>query len=164
MPIEKLFSPMQISASGLAANRRWMDVIAENLANAQTTRTDEGGPYRRKITSFQEVVSQAIAAKPSRERRIDIVTTQESHMKSEFDGRKISEIGTVEARVGEDDTDFQWIYDPTHPDANEDGYVAYPNVEMVREMVDLITASRAYEANITALSTAKAMNKKALEI
>ena len=155
---------MQISASGLAANRRWMDVIAENLANAQTTRTDEGGPYRRKITSFQEVVSQAIASKPPRERRLEVVTTQEPHMRSDFGGKKISQAGKVEAQVGEDDSDFEWIYDPTHPDANEDGYVAYPNVEMVREMVDLITASRAYEANVTALSTAKAMNKKALEI
>jgi flagellar basal-body rod protein FlgC len=164
MPIDKMFSSMQISASGLAANRRWMDVIAENLANAQTTRTEEGGPYRRKIASFQEVVSRAIAARPPKEHSIEVATTRGSHLKSEFAGRELSERGSVETRVGEDDSGFQWVYDPTHPDANEDGYVAYPNVEVVREMVDLITASRAYEANVTAIGTAKAMNKKALEI
>lgn len=164
MPIDPLFSSLRISASGLAANRRWMDNIAENLANAQTTRTDQGGPYRRKITTFQEVSEQIGLKQSSRPHQIEVMRTQPEHMSADFPENTSENIGQVQARAQEDPSDFQWVYDPDHPDANEDGYVAYPNVEVVREMVDLITASRAYEANVTALNAAKAMHKKALEI
>jgi flagellar basal-body rod protein FlgC len=164
MPIDEFFSSLQTSASGLAANRRWMDTIAENLANAKTTRTEEGGPYRRKVTTFKEVQETLLRNRDSRERKIDIQKTHKGHMVPEYKGTRMSKAGQVEAQVVEEESDFQWVYDPDHPDANADGYVAYPNVEVVREMVDLITASRAYEANVTAMNAAKAMNKKALDI
>lgn len=164
MPIDEFFSSLQISASGLAANRRWMDTIAENLANSKTTRTDQGGAYRRKVTTFQEVQERYMKSKAVRDRKIDIRKTQDGHMVPDFKGRKPAAVGQVEAQVIEDNSEFQWVYDPDHPDANAEGYVAYPNVEVVREMVDLITASRAYEANVTAMNASKAMNKKALEI
>ncbi len=164
MPIDSLFSSLQISASGLTANRRWMDAIAENLANAQTTKTDQGGPYRRKIATFQEVSAQILASEPPRNKRIELTNTHSAHIRDNFGSKTSAQSGSVEAQLAEDNSGFKWIYDPTHPDANAEGYVAYPNVEVVREMVDLITASRAYEANVTAMSAAKAMHKKAIEI
>ncbi len=164
MPIDSLFSSLQISASGLTANRRWMDAIAENLANAQTTKTDQGGPYRRKIATFQEVSAQILASEPPDNKRIELTNTHSAHIRDNFGSKTSAQSGSVEAQLAEDNSGFKWIYDPTHPDANAEGYVAYPNVEVVREMVDLITASRAYEANVTAMSAAKAMHKKAIEI
>lgn len=141
-----------------------MDAIAENLANAQTTRTAEGGPYRRKVTTFAEVKEQATIGKPLLEHKLPIETTHEAHLKPSHRASGPTRLGGVEEQVSQDDSEPRWVYDPDHPDANADGYVAYPNVEVVTEMVDLITASRAYEANVTAINAAKAMNKKALEI
>ena len=164
MPIDPLFSSLQISASGLAANRRWMDAIAENLANAQTTRTEEGGPYRRKIATFEEVSEKVQAAKSPVERKLDLNITHKAHMRENFGSKRELQVGTVRTELERDGSDFTWVYDPGHPDANEEGYVAYPNVEVVREMVDLITASRAYEANVTAMNAVKAMHKKAIDI
>ncbi|TKJ42222.1 flagellar basal body rod protein FlgC [candidate division LCP-89 bacterium B3_LCP] len=164
MPIDELFSSLQISASGLTSNRRWMDAIAENLANAKTTRTDQGGPYRRKVTTFQEVQKSYMKPRENKQLSLDIRRTQSGHIISGQSHRQPATRGEVEAQIVDDNADFTWVYDPDHPDANGEGYVAYPNVEVVREMVDLITASRAYEANVTAMSAAKAMHKKALEI
>ncbi len=164
MPIDPLFSSLRVSASGLTANRRWMDTIAENLANAQTTRTEQGGPYRRKVTTFKEVSERVRLQKSVPAPKIEIWTTRREHLRPDFQPEAEGKEGQVQAQVLEDPSDFQWVYDPNHPDANEEGYVAYPNVEVVREMVDLITASRAYEANVTALNAAKVMNKKAMEI
>ena len=165
MPIDPLFSTLQTSASALTANRRWMDAIAENIANAQTTRTDEGGPYRRKITSFKEVAEQVKVPEPGLRHKLEARTTQQSHIKpEERNSRQGLEVGGVEAQEAVDNSEARLVYDPGHPDANSEGYVAYPNIEVVREMVDLITASRAYEANVTAINATKSMHKKALEI
>ena len=164
MPIDPLFKSMQISASGLKANRRWMDTISENIANAQTTRTETGGPYRRKITTFQEVADEVTLKKSARPHNIELNRTQREHLTADFKRTEQIAGREVETGVTEDGSDFQWVWDPSHPDANAEGYVAYPNVEVVREMVDLIAASRAYEANITAMNSAKTMNKKALDI
>ncbi len=164
MPIDSLFSSLRTSASGLTANRRWMDAIAENLANAKTTRTDQGGPYRRKVVTFQEVQARHKVAQSTIENELDVRTTQAGHILPNRARNGEGESSQVSAQINEDPSDFQWVYDPDHPDANSEGYVAYPNIEVVREMVDLITASRAYEANVTAMNAAKAMNKKALEI
>jgi flagellar basal-body rod protein FlgC len=155
---------MDISASGLTANRRWMDAIAENLANAQTTRTAEGGPYKRKVTSFREVIQSVRKHRPPVEHRLEIEVTQNRHLSPSHSGTRTDQAVKVEAQVEQQAGEPRWVYDPHHPDANEEGYVAYPQVEVVQEMVDLIGASRSYEANVTALNTAKAMNKKALEI
>ena len=165
MPIDPLFSSMHISASGLTANRRWMDSIAENLANAQTTRTESGGPYRRKTTTFKEVKAQLSTARLAPRRKLNVEVTREGHMRpSARGGSEQMPMGAVEAQISEDNSQLRRVYDPDHPDADAEGFVTYPNVEVVREMVDLITASRAYEANVTVINAAKTMNKKALDI
>jgi flagellar basal-body rod protein FlgC len=145
-----LFGALETSASGLTAERVRMDVVAENLANAQTTRTPDGGPYRRKIVLLQEV--QGSASGFAAELRGAL-------------GSSSSRGGQVEvAAVAEDQTPDRLVYDPGHPDADARGYVRMPNVNSVTEMVDLITASRSYEANVTAMQTAKHMFSKTLEL
>ena len=138
-------SNLNISASALTAQRLRMDVIAENIANATTTRTAAGTPYRRKFTVMQEQpvsFSEQFAA---------------SKIKMNGGGVKVS-------GIEEDPSAFKLVYDPQHPDANADGYVSMPNVDTAREMVDFISASRTYEANITMLNATKSMAMKALEL
>jgi len=134
-----------ISASGLRAQRLRMDVIAANLANAQSTRTPEGGPYRRR-----DVVLEAVRQSESFE---DMLAS----------GGAATEAVKV-ARVVADPRPPQVVYDPGHPDANAEGYVALPNVNVVTEMVDLMSATRAYEANVTALNATKRVLEAALDI
>jgi flagellar basal-body rod protein FlgC len=126
------FGSMNISASGLSAQRLRMDVISENIANVDTTRTANGGPYLRKAALFQEILENAR-------------------------GVRVAEIAT-------DNTPGQRVYEPGHPDADADGYVRMPNVNVTTEMVNMISASRSYEANITAMNSTKAMIAKTLEI
>jgi len=136
------FSAMEVSASGLSAQRTRMNVAASNLANAQTTRGADGGPYKRRDVLL------AAANAPSAER-------------TPFAGN----IKTVEvSQITQDNRPPRMEYDPGHPDANAQGYVAYPNINPVEEMVDMITASRAYEAGITTMSTATSMAERALSI
>ena len=146
---------MDISASALSAQRFRMDIIAENLANAQTTRMADGNPYVRKYTIFQEREGGQNFSDMLRNAYATDVGTTPS--KSVGAGVRV-----VELR--EDNAPFRLDYDPTHPDALEDGYVRYPNVETVTEMVDMMSAYRSYEANITAIQQSKAMAMKALEI
>jgi flagellar basal-body rod protein FlgC len=164
MPVKSLFSSLEISSSSLTANRRWMDAIAENLANAQTTRTPEGGPYKRKTVTFSEAVKQARNLRrqqPSEPMTGQIQIDQQNQPRPRT---RPAGYSGVEASITEEDGEPRMVYDPEHPDANADGYVAYPDIEVVKEMVDMITASRAYEASVTAMNTAKTMAKKALEI
>lgn len=145
---------MNISASALTATRLRMDIVAENIANSNTTMTSSGEAYRRKYVVFQEKTDSASA-----------FSTYLNKTTSRYGGtRALTGGGVKVAAIGEDQTDFTYDYDPTHPDANEDGYVAYPNVEVVKEMVDMMSAYRAYEANITALNTFKDMAVKTLEL
>jgi flagellar basal-body rod protein FlgC len=143
-----LFGALNISASGLTAERARMDVTAENLANAQTTRTAEGGPYRRK-----EVVLQQAQAGGG------FAGTLASAM-----GGGGTPGGVEVSEIAQDPNPPRRIYDPGHPDADGQGYVAMPNVDTVAEMVDLIAASRAYEANVTAMNAAKQMYTKTLDL
>lgn len=144
-----LFQSFDISASGMTAQQFRADIISENLANITTTRTDSGGPYRRKIVSFQE------RGADSFDRYLTESRKRGSHIGN---GVKIT-------KVGEDTrTDFIMEYEPSHPDADENGYVSYPNVNIVTEMTDLIDASRAYEANITAFEASKAIAQAGLQI
>ena len=139
-----LFQPFDIAATGMTAQRFRMDVIAENIANVSTTRTENGGPYRRKIVTFQE--KQLNAGIPNFKNIL-----KESTMAYKGNGVKVS-------KVSEDtETDFIMGYDPSHPDADENGYVRYPNVNTVTEMTNLIDASRSYEANTTAFQAIKSM-------
>jgi len=122
-----------------------MDVIAENMANSSTTRTENGGPYRRKYVVFQE-------------------RTSDRDFAAFFNKARKSPGGVRVIHIGEDMSEFKYDYDPSHPDADENGYVRMPNVEVVQEMTDMMAAYRAYEANITALNAFKDMAVKTLEI
>ncbi|NLU36673.1 MAG: flagellar basal body rod protein FlgC [Clostridiales bacterium] len=140
----KIFDTMRISASGLTAERLRMDTIASNIANVNTTRTEEGGPYRRKVAVFRENLETEINKQTGNIERVS---------------RGVKAVGVVE-----DDSPLQSVYDPGHPDADENGYVMMPNVNILNEMVDMIAATRAYEANVTAINATKSMMLKALEI
>ncbi|RJX27870.1 MAG: flagellar basal body rod protein FlgC [Dethiobacter sp.] len=133
----RLFEAMKISATGMTAERLRMDLIANNLANINTTRTAEGGPYRRQTAIFSEIMGRV----------------------RDKSGNGVKVVG-----ISRDSTPPQLVHDPGHPDADENGYVARPNINVVNEMVDMITATRAYEANVTAVNAFKGMFLKALEI
>lgn len=142
-----IFNSLRTSATGLSAERLRMDLISNNLANAETTRTDDGGPYVRQMAVF----------KPYR--------SFESIL-----GQQISNLQGVKVdKILKDKAPFRLEYEPNHPDAIQEegelkGYVLYPNVNPVKEMIDMISASRAYEANVTVMNSAKSMATKALEI
>ena len=128
-------SGMRICASGLSAERLRMDVISSNVANVKTTRTENGGAYVRKVASFQENYDE-----------------------------KLGMLGVKAVAIEDDKSPLRKVYEPNHPDAAAEGYVEYPNVDLLVEMSDLITASRAYESNIDTLNAQKDMISKALEI
>jgi len=143
-----LFSSFDINASGLTAERFRMDIISQNVANANTTRTEDGTPYRRKVVTFAQKESQTPFSRVLRQAR------------DNYSGK-----GVKVSSVSEDNwTDMKMVYDPSHPDADENGYVLYPNVNIVTEMTNLIDASRAYEANATAFAASKAIAVKGLEM
>ncbi|MHB9093029.1 MAG: flagellar basal body rod protein FlgC [Eubacteriales bacterium] len=143
-----LFKAIDISASGLTAQRLRMDTISENIANVNTTRTAAGGPYRRKVVVFE-----------SRE----LENRFSGLLNKALEAQKIGE-GVRVVKIAEDNTPFKMVYDPNHPDANAQGYVRMPNVNIVTEMVDMISATRAYEANVTAVKSSKDIALKSLEI
>lgn len=137
---------IRISSSGLNAQRTRMNVVSSNLANINTTRTEEGGPYRKK-----EVV---VSAAPIKDKFGQVLDAS-------LNG-KITEVKV--SGIVEDQSAPKMVYEPSHPDANEKGYVAYPNINLMQEMVNLISASRSYEANITAINASKSLALKALEL
>ena len=145
-----MFTGIDASASGLTAERLRMDVISNNIANANTTRTAQGGAYHRRFVVFMP-----------REKELQ---SFEQMLKQAVGYKKSSGEGVRAVAIMDDPQQGPLVYDPTHPDANEEGYVEKPNVNIVSEMVDMITASRAYEANTTAINAAKSMAMKALEI
>ncbi|MEG1847791.1 MAG: flagellar basal body rod protein FlgC [Lachnospiraceae bacterium] len=142
-----MFTAFDINASGLTAQQYRMDIISENVANANTTRTEDGTPYRRKLVTFEEKGSQTPFS-----RVLNRATDQ-------YSGK-----GVKVSSVVEDKTEGHKAYDPAHPDADADGYVTYPNVNIVAEMTDLIDASRAFEANATAFTASKSIAMKGLEM
>jgi flagellar basal-body rod protein FlgC len=144
-----LFGSIDISASALAAERLRMDVTGENLANAQSTGSARGGPYRRKEVVLESTGGGFAGA---------LAAARAGGPAGAQDG------GVRVAAIVEDQTPGRLVYDPGHPDADARGYVRLPNVNPVTEMVDLISASRAYEANVTAMQTAKQMFSKTLEL
>lgn len=146
-----MFDSMHISASGLSAERLRMDVIAQNLANANSTRGPDGQPYRRHEVIFRatgQIQGGASAAERAAGGGADASSLQ----------------GVEPVAIVEDPSPLRAVYDPTHPDADENGYTYLPNVNPVTEMVDMMTATRAYEANVTAMNAAKNMALKALDI
>ena len=131
-------SATEIAVQGIRAQRIRMNVIANNIANAETTRTDEGGPFKRQLAIFEG-------------------KSLGSHLNESDFGLRVREIT-------DDDSPFRQVYDPSHPDANEDGVVLYPNVNLSIEMINMLSAQRAYEANIDVITSGKRMSAKALEI
>jgi len=137
-------SSFNITGSGLTAQRLRMDVISQNIANARVTRTESGGPYRRKMVVLSSIESES------------------GSFSSAF--KKAAAGGVQVDQILEDSSEPVPTYEPDHPDANEEGYVMYPNVNTAQEMIDMLGASRAYEANVTAFNAVKAMALKALDI
>jgi flagellar basal-body rod protein FlgC len=148
------FNSINIAGTALTAQQLRLDVLSQNMANADTTRTAEGGPYRRKAVLFQERTNTPFmtALNASRNR------SASSNANFSFGG------GVRVSEIAIDETPGPMVYDPSHPDANADGYVEKPNVNVVMEMVSLISASRSYEANVTAMGLTKAMMAKTFEI
>lgn len=139
-----IFGAIDIAASGMTAERLRLDVISNNIANVNTTRTAGGGPYRRQYVVFEP-------------RSGDSSFSAEMARNLQLNGVKVS-------GIRQDDAPPRMVYEPGHPDADADGYVRMPNMNIITEMVDMMTASRAYEANVTAVNVAKSMMLKALEI
>ncbi len=147
-----MFTALNTSATGLTAQRLRMDVIAENMANVGTTRTNKGGPFRKKMAIFAPVDGNPVHQSPFLP---DVLHPSV--------GRGVKVIG-----IDESEKPFKMVYNPHHPDRIQDGrwkdYVAMPNVEVVEEMVDMIAASRAYEANVSVIQSSKQMFNRALDI
>ncbi|MBO5227980.1 MAG: flagellar basal body rod protein FlgC [Lachnospiraceae bacterium] len=144
-----MFSAFNVSTSGMTAQRLRMDILSENVANAQTTRTADGTPYRRQNVVFEEKSQSPFNAV----------------FRNTFGDTNFVGNGVKVTQIIEDyETEMPKVYDPAHPDADEDGYVTYPNVNIITEMTDLIDATRAYEANITAFNASKTMALKGLEL
>ena len=145
-----MFMGIDTAASGLTAERLRMDVISNNIANANTTRTENGGAYKRKYVVFSPREHQPMSFEQTLMRAVG--------------ARQNSGEGVRAVAIAEDQTQGPLVYDPGHPDANAEGYVEKPNVNIVSEMVDMITSHRAYEANTTTINSAKAMISKILEV
>jgi flagellar basal-body rod protein FlgC len=140
-----LYSSIEVSASGLSAERLAMDVIANNLANVNTTRTPEGGPFKRQLVVFAQ--------------------KQEAAQTDSVDGTTSPAQAGVEAvGIVNDTSPDKLVYDPSHPDADPQGYVHMPNIEVVKEMVDMMAASRAYEANVTAITESRTIDTATMGI
>lgn len=161
-----IFSTIKISGSGMSVQRRKMNVVAENIANAETTRTENGGPYRRRrleVTSESEKIPFKTIL---RESQAGLVRTHKGHMSAMASGGVQREtIVLAKARevvAGIDE--YRLVYDPSHPEADQEGYVKMPDIEVINEMVDMMSANRSYEANATAISASKEMLKNALDI
>ncbi len=144
-----LLLSMQISASGMSAQRSRMDIVAENIANAESTRTDKGGPYRRRLVVF--------------EAQGETGSFQQMFSSSLLKNQQAATMVKVN-KIQEDPRPFKEVYDPTHPDADKNGMVKYPNVNSVEEMVDMTSAARAYESNVTVMQSSKRMFLKTLEL
>ena len=140
-----IFGAIDVAASGMTAERLRLDVISNNIANVNTTRTAEGGPYRRQYVVFESRQGDASSF------------SQVMAGQLQLNGVRVS-------GIRQDDSPLRMVYEPGHPDADAEGYVRMPNINIVTEMVDMMTASRAYEANVTSVNVAKSMMLKALEI
>lgn len=168
MGLSGIFSGLNISASGLRAQRMRQNAISSNLANAETTRTAEGGPYRRQFVVLEAQSDRRDPRILNEEATLEGRSTSKSHMPipasnfrrdERFFGR-----GVNVAEVREDSREPKMVHNPAHPDADENGYVAMPNINIIQEMADMISATRAYEANVTAFNATKSMISQSLQL
>ncbi len=165
MKLESVFTGLEISASGLSAQRKKMNAIASNLANAETGKTEQGTPYRRKIINLKARTARLFST-VMQQTGVKLATTNEGHFGGEpfpeTTGRSVP--AGIDVTESEDPAPPRTVYDPGNPDADPNGYVAMPNVNVVTEMVNMIATSRSFEANVTAINAAKTMAKDSLEI
>lgn len=152
-----IFSAFRIAVSGLTAQRLRMDVIANNVANAETTRAEAGGPYQRQQVVFAANQEDNFAARLTATSQTGSLPLTDTVPETRLAGVRVD---TILA----DDTPGNRVYDPDHPDADEDGFVSYPNVNLATEMTDMLSATRSYEANVTVFNALKGMALKALDI
>jgi flagellar basal-body rod protein FlgC len=168
MSLTGIFSGFKISASGMHAQRLRQNAISSNLANAETTRTDKGGPYRSQFVVFRADCEQRDIRLVNVEPELEGRLTDSSHLpvppdKFTRDERFFGN-GVGVAEIREDSRPPKLVYDPSHPDANGSGYVEMPNINIIEEMTDMIAATRAYEANVTAFNALKSMYMQGLQI
>ncbi len=161
-----LLNAMRVSATGLSAHRTKMNVIAENLANVDTTRTAEGGPYRRKMVVFKgQDIGEFKSVLEKKREEDEIARIEFSPIRLNKGDQEDRGTGVNVEEIVESQEDFRLVYNPAHPDADPvTGYVAMPNVDHLTEVADMIVAKRSYEASITAISNTKSMILKALEL
>jgi flagellar basal-body rod protein FlgC len=150
-------SSMNISASALTAEKTRLNVIAENISNIDTTRTEEGGPYTRKLTVFQASESDSF-------KRLLYNRLGSSSVGVKVSGVVNEEAGVKVESIINDTSDYKRVYEPENPDADEDGYVLYPNVDIIKETTDAMAATRSYQGNVTALNSIQTMANAALQI
>jgi flagellar basal-body rod protein FlgC len=150
-----IYTSIEVSASALSAERLNMDVIANNLANANTTRTPEGGAFKRQLAVFSQKADAPAGGDPA---------TGGDDLNPLTAGQKPVQNGVEVVGIMKDSTPDRLVYDPTHPDADANGYVHMPNIDVVKEMVDMIAASRAYQANVTAIQEARSMGSAAMNL
>jgi flagellar basal-body rod protein FlgC len=152
-----IFSAFRIAASGLTAQRLRMDIVANNVANAETTRTEAGGPYKRQQVVFAADQEDTFASRLIPANQTTALPLNENTSETRMAGVRVETILT-------DDSPGNRVYDPEHPDADADGFVTYPNVNLATEMTDMLSATRSYEANVTVFNALKGMALKALDI
>lgn len=164
--MEGVFSSIAISGSGMSVQRQKMNVVAENIANAETTKTKEGGPYRRHRLEVKATEDNLPFKTILKNRYAKLTCTRREHMPgigTDMGSRETVAMAKAETEAEGPDA-YKLVYDPSHPDADADGYVKMPDIEIINEMVDMIAANRSYEANATAISASKEMLKDALDI
>ena len=151
MGIDRVFSIFRISGAGLSAQRKWLQATASNIANVETTETEEGGAYVPRRVRFREIGFGEVLRR--------ITGSDRSAARGGQAGAAVNAVEVLETR-----NPTKWVFEPENPNANEEGYVEKPNINLVKEMSNLMLASRAYEANVSVMNAAKSMMKKALEI
>lgn len=168
MSLNGIFSGLEISASGMRAQRIRQNTISSNIANAETTRTEKGGPYRRQFVVFTAGCEQKDVRILNKEPALKGISTKDNHLPIPPENFPKDERffgnGVEVSEIREDSRPPRLVYDPAHPDADEKGYVAMPNINIIEEMTDMIAATRAYEANVTAFNATKAMAMQALQL
>lgn len=159
---ENLFSTFKISGQGMSVQRMRLSATAKNIANANTTKSIDGQPYKREV-----VIVRAIPGSPFEEEmnsQISLMGTDPSHSSSARAGQYPPDYSVLQAKTGYDNSPPRLVFDPSHPDANEEGYVKMPNINIVSEMVEMISAQRAFEANTAVVSAVKNIARDSLEI
>jgi len=161
-----IFKAIDVASAGMTVQRQKMDVVSENIANIDTSRTAKGGPYRRQRVLVSEADTKPSFRSAMSNAHNKLVRTNSRHIRGRIQSlsRSPEPDGVTGKEISDPESSFKLIYDPSHPDADSEGYVKMPDIEMINEMVDMIAANRAYEANISTISSSKRMLNEALDI